>query len=352
MSDQPTPEQLVDSAEARYRFRFAGHARVSRDPEVIDQMLADLTKAEEGADDALKKRIQENRDLYIREREAIVEARAVPGAVQGFRLRLWGDLAVGRYRRGFSGKPRNTRDVTLLDEIRAFMGRLRDEMVSMDAAAPHLGLGTMVESTTRTVELARREAEQVRVSRSEGTAADQGSRLAQLANDQFAVYQQGFAGQSRLSRHPPRLERIVKALEEIGAGMARLQRDGFVSEQNDLNLKLVTERTRSYRTEITAMREAQAAASLEDRVNSLGAAANQVFSTYREEFAGKDRSKADADRLDSLFEDLFAIVLEMDAIDRDDGDETNERNLALVLDQLLMYQREWNAIREATTSGA
>ena len=348
MANEPTAQQLLDNIEARYRFRFAGHPRVSRDPEVMEELIASLDEvagADGGAE--LSDRIREARELYQREREAIIEARAVPGAVAAYRLRLHAELEVGRYRRNFAGQARGTRDVHLLEEIRDKLVRVRDEMASTQEAGPHLGLGPAIDDASSTVELATREAERIREARYEGSHADQGTRFAQLANAQFELYQAGFAGQSRLSRHPPRLERIVAALEEIGAGMARLQRAGFDSENNDRNLKIVTERLAAYRKEVGAMAESRAEVSVEDRVNALGGSANQIFEAYREAFAGKNRASVDPLRLDALFEQLYAVAQEMDEIERDEDNDTNERNLALVLDQLTMYQREWAAIQEA-----
>lgn len=347
-----TPAERLDRVEARYRARFGGHPRVSRDPEVLVEMLATLDGIEADAtpEDGLAERIATARDLYAREREAIVQARSVPGAIQAYRLRLWAELATARYRMSFAGKPRDTRDVLLLDDIRSFLGRIRQETDQLAEAAPHLQVAQSRAAIDRTITLCRDEAGNVRSSRAQGTLAEQGTRLAQLANEQFALYQRDFAGQSRLSRHPPRLERIVRALEELGAGMARLQREGFDSAQNNGNLGIVTERAQAYRQELQAMAQARTEATVEDRVNALGGAANRIFGAYREEFAGKSRSSVSQDRLVELFEALFPIALEMDAIDKEDGNELNEQNLTLVLDQLVMYVREWDAIAEAKSS--
>lgn len=349
MADRPTPTQVLDRLESRYRFRFGGHPRVSRDPELLDEMLDELRAVEEAntGDPGLKTRIDTARELYQRERAAIVEARAVPGAVQAFRHRLWAELNLHRYRRNFAGKSRSTRDVHLLEDIRTFLERTREELRALHEAGPHLEISGAIEDVGRTIDLARAERERIREARQEGTQAEQGTRLAQLANAQFSLYQKGFAGQSRTSRHPPRLQRIVAALEEVGAGMTRLQRAGFQSPENDRNIGIVTERIAAYRKELGAMTEARRSASSDDRANALGGAANRVFDLYRSEYAGKSRSEVSLDRLDEIFEELLPIAIEMDELDREEGHDQNERNLALVLDQLLMYQREWIAIRDA-----
>ena len=352
MADTPTPRQRFETTEIRYRFRFAGHPRVSRDPELLDDMLASLDEiaADAGGDDALLKQIDEARVLYQKERAAILEARSVPGAVSAYRERLWADIAVGRYRRNFAGKPRGTRDVFLLEEIRTSLTAVRSRMQQLHERGPHLNLESAMADAGRTIELARAEADRIRTARHEGTQGEQGSRLADLANQQFGIYQRGFAGQSRLSRHPPRLARVVRALEEIGAGMARLQRDGFKSEPNDRNLGIVTDRIRAYKEEVGTMAKSREGVSISDRAAALGAAANAAFDHYNKEFAGKSRSKADGERLNLILEELIPIALEMDSIDQEDDNENNERNLALVLDQIVLYQREWTAIAEAQSN--
>jgi hypothetical protein len=346
MSD--TTSQVLDRVQARYRVRFSGQARVSRDPDELAQMLAELDAiAESARAEGLGERWEQDRALYAKEKEAVEAARAIPGAIGAHRLRVWADLAMSRYKHGFAGQDRRTRDVSRLDDIRAFLRDVRQQLHTMHQAAPQLQLDGAIRPVEQALELYAKEAERIRVARTNGPHAEQGTRLANLANDQFEHYRQGFAGQSRISRHPPRLERIIAALEEIAGGMNRLRRAGFVDTSNDRNLSLVTERITSYRAELKALREAHDAASVEDRVNALGAAANQVFGWYREEFAGRDRATRDVAKLDVLFELLWPIALEMDEIDREDGNETNERNLGIVLDNLLLYTREFDAIRAA-----
>ncbi|HHO49372.1 MAG TPA: hypothetical protein ENK18_00510 [Deltaproteobacteria bacterium] len=352
MSDDTSPQspsEILDRLENRYRVRFSGHPRVTRSPDELQEMIDELQALSDRVtgDPELSERVQTSLALYTNERDAIIEARKVPGAIGAFRLRLWTDLCVGRYRRNFAGQSRLTRDAQLLEEISAFLGSLQAQLQPLDARFPALELASTLQSVQRTAELARSELGQIRGVRSTGSQADQGSRYAQLANHQFELYQQGFAGASRISRHPPLLERIIAALEEIAAGMVRLQRAGFTDPNNDRNLSLVSDRIRAYKTELGEIVAAQGAASLDDRVSALGAAANQVFNQYREHFAGKDRASCDPDKLNRLFELLWAAALEMDAIDRREDHEINERNLSLVLDNLLLYHREWGAIQEA-----
>ncbi len=340
---------VLDRLQDQYRTQFAGRARVSRDPEVMEQMIETLASVapQVAGNPELQQRWDESNALFRKEHQAILDARAVPGALQAQRLRQWGELCIGRYRRAFAGRNRNTRDLGLLEDIRTTLEELRERIAALHQESAALGLDADLRRIDETLGLCRTEGGLIRQARTQGTLEEQGTRYANLANHQFRLYEEGFAGKPRLSRQPARLERIIKELETIAAGMARLQSAGFVSEPNDRNFKIVTERVRAYKAELGAIVEARASASPGERIGVLANAANELFGEYRESFAGQDRSTRDEDRLDGIIERLWPVALQMDAIDQDDGDEINERNLRLVTDNLVLYTREWEAIRTA-----
>lgn len=343
----------VDRIENRYRARFAGHPRVSRDPEDLAAMITELDSlAGKATDEALKARIASNRESYARELEAIRDAIAVPFALAASRLRNWTDLSMSRYQRSFAGKDRRTRDLSMLEEILDDLKAIRTATAAIHEQAPAQRLDETLQRIDRVLPLYSGEVEQIRAARRTGSLMDQGSRLATLANDQFARYTRLFAAQSRLSRHPRTLERILVALEEIRRSMQSLKLSGFVNTSNDRNIVLVDERLRAFRKELTAIREAQHKSPIADRISSLAAAANQIFNEYRDQFSGKPRSEANPDVLDQLFERLWPVAREMDQIDdtgstTDQEDTANERNLRIVVDNLVLYAREYDAVRQA-----
>ncbi|MEO0600644.1 MAG: hypothetical protein AAF211_04355 [Myxococcota bacterium] len=340
---------VLDRLQDQYRTQFAGRARVSRDPDVMERMIDQLASVapQVAGKPELQKRWDDNNALFRKEHQAIMDARAVPGALQAHRLRQWAELCMGRYRRAFAGRNRNTRDLGLLEDIRTVLAAHRERIAALHQEAESLGLEADLQRIDETLGLCRTEAGIIRQARTQGDHAEQGTRYANLANFQFRIYAAGFAQKSRLSRDPARLLRIVKELETIAAGMARLQAAGYASEANDRNFKLVTESIRAYKTEAQAIEETLKNAQVSERIGALANAANALFSEYREGFAGQERSTRDEDELDAIIERLWHIALQMDAIDQDEGDEINERNLRLVTDNLVLYAREWEAIRTA-----
>lgn len=336
----------VDRLEDRYRIRFAGHPRVSRDPEELERIVADLQRLVPTADPALRDRITALSDRYTEEVAAIQAAINVPFAVPAARLRMWADLTMSRYARRFAGHDRRTRDVVLVEELSTDLTAVRTHMATMHESAPEQRLDQALVNVDSALATYRTEIEAIRTVRRTGTLADQGSRFAGLANQQFDAYTIGFAKQSRVSRHPETLERIISALEEIRRGMLSLKIAGFADATNDNNMGIVDQRLKQYRTELIAIRKVQAETPIADRVGALGNAANEVFAMYREQFSGKSRQQVDPGRLDELFERLWPVAREMDRLDSTHDDDSNARNLGLVTDNLLLYAREFAEIRK------
>lgn len=349
---EPTVVAELDRLQNRYRVRFAGHARVSRDPDELQDIVEELDRLAPRAagDDA--ERLKRDRELYANEIEAIRQAHAVPGAVASARLRMWADIQLARYNRNFAGQDRRTRDTALLEEIRDELGRIKGEMAKLHQQAPEQGMQQAIATVDRSQKLYDDEVTAIRTVRRTGTLPEQGSRFANLANDQFAIYAELFAGQPRLSRHAPTLLRVVRSLEELLQGMRSLRLAGLSDKANDGNQTIVKDRIDQYRKEHDAILDLQRRSSLADRVSALATAANQVFAEYREGFANKPRSSADPVKLTAIAEKLWPIAREMDAIDREHGEERNARNLGIVTDNLALYQKEWDAIRQARNPSA
>lgn len=344
---EPTVASELDRLQNRYRVRFAGHARVSRDPDELWDIVEELDRLAPRADGEVADRLQRDRKLYADEVDAIRKAHAVPGAVAAARLRMWADIQLARYNRSFAGKDRRTRDVALLEEIRDELGRIKGEMAKLHQQAPEQGLQQAIATVDRSQKLYDDEVVAIRTVRRSGTLPEQGSRFANLANDQFALYASLFAGQSRLSRHAPILQRIVRSLDELHQGMRSLRLAGMNDSANDRNQGVVKDRIDQYRKEHQAIVDLQKRTGVDDRVSALATAANQVFAEYRENFANKARNAADPELLNTLTEKLWPIAREMDRIDQEFGDDRNARNLGIVTDNLGLYQKEWEAIRQA-----
>lgn len=351
----------LDALGALYDARFAGQPRITRNPAELEQMITRvrgvverLASRSRGADrDALLARAERQLELYERERENVRAARAGgPEALAAHRLQVWATLMQDRYRRRFVGQSRATRDLGLLADLINEADRLRTEMDELLLGGHRADLAEARQAIERDRALYVSERGEIVAARGSGTLEEQSDRLAGLANTQFEIYTQHFAGKSRLSRRPETLQRVIDNLEQVADRMSVLRDSGLRSQANDRNRGIVSERLDTYRKELGEIRGARERTSLDELVGAFGQAANGLFEEYRAHFAGKDRATRDLDLLYRLSDALYDLAAQMDALDQMQGHARNAQNLQIVLDHLRLYAREGSQIVEARKSAS
>ncbi|MCA9543485.1 MAG: hypothetical protein KC613_03815 [Myxococcales bacterium] len=350
----------IDQIVARYDALFAGQPRISRDANVLDEMLGQLnalagqTARMPAADrDEINARIVELKGLYAREADAIRSAQAQgPDALKAHRLASWAYLTFARYRHHFAGQSRGTRDLGLVGEMVADLQELKDEMGELAEQFSNGELSEARDTLRQNLALYIEERKAIAEARGDGELSDQADRLAGLANDQFGLYQKHFAGKSRLSRRPMLLDRIIEQLLLIHDRMKALQAQGLHADSNKRNIQIVQERVAAYKKELEAVNQARAQTDFPSLVNALGGAANEVFEEYRKHFAGQDRKTRDLGLMVKMLDELWDVARQMDDLDQVRRDDVNHRNLQIVLDHLRMYDREHQAIVDAQKAKA
>lgn len=345
----------ADRVHARYDAHFAGQPRISRDASLLDEMIAEtdglLKSARAERADALVATLEKNRALYVQEAAAVREAQqAPPEVLAAHELATWAQTAFNRYRRHFAGKARATRDLGLLGEMIDDLTRIDRALAGLGARSDDPMIGSTREQVQQSLELYKRERGAIVEARAAGTLGEQGDMLAAVANGQFELYRQHFAGKSRLSRRPALLERIVDTLGQVHERMRALQKQGLHAEGNARNIGVVEGRLALYREELEKIREIRQSSTLPQLVSAFGEAANQVFDAYRETFAGQDRATRDPEALTVLCDALYDLARQMEDLDRVRDDESNQHNLAVVLDHLRLYEREYGLIVDARAS--
>jgi len=345
----------IDDIHTRYRARFAGFPRITRDPDELEQILNEASALETSSsaqfDADERARLTENKSLYERELAGIQEARAQgPAALVTHRLATWANFVQARYARHFAGQSRRTRDLGVLAEMIEDAGRLVTEMEALSQRANTAELQKSLETTRNNLAIYRVELDRIREDRKKLFGADRGTLFANLANDQFQRYRLHFANKGRISRNPRTLEHITAALAEIHQGMTALLEDGFNTQVHKKNMDLVEKNLAVYKEEAPKIRAMRSEAPLAQRVGALGGAANDIFKEYRENFAGQNRKTRDLGLLNNLIEQLYLVGLQMDEIDRTADDDSNSKNLGLVMDMLYLYHREYNLISQDQTA--
>lgn len=346
----------VNDLNAQYDAYFAGQPRISRDVALMDSLRESLqpvvaaleTLPATSERNEVLETARKNLNLYTQESQAIRTAQgAGPDAMEAHRLATWAAFTTRRYTRHFAGKSRATRDLGLLDELLADLGRLHEDILGLaeEFTNPELtDARTTVENSLR---LYQEERAAIHEARSRASADELADTLAQVANEQFRIYQDHFVGKARASRRPDLLQRVVTSLEAVLDAMQSVKANLPEHPHNTRNVETVQRQLEFYRGELTQIRAARQETKFSDLVTALGAAANQVFEEYRQHFAGQDRRTRELARMSKLCDSLYEIAHQMDDLDRVKEDDTNLQNLTIVLDNLRLYEREYDEIVKA-----
>lgn len=356
--------QEFQDISAVYEREFAGQPRQTRDVDQLDSLLGQLRgllarvrQAEttfQGKPLArLRSDALEALSMYESERTAISEARSLgPHYAEFMLLGTTANQVFARYGRHFAGHARATRDLGLLDEmvadLRAIKQRMREVMKKKDVAA----FGRDAELVDQQLEMYVREREAIVAAQRQGTPDQRASLFASLANSQFDLYRIHFAGRSRLTRRPALLQRIVERLRQTHTAMGELQNEGLSSDQNARNKQIVAQNLDTYEAEVGEIKKARQGASMRDMMNALGAAANELFAQYGENFAGRARSEVDLTLLSSICDLLGEVSRQMADFHRVQKDDNNTKNLDIVNTQLTAYEREYALVFEAQRGAA
>lgn len=350
-----TLEQLAARVEAihrQYTGHFAGQPRATRDLSLLQAIIAEIDEALTDAKDisgegvdTLVESLKQNRILYANEAAEIQRIKVDPKAREQDELMVWLGVLAGRYQRFFANQSRISRDLGLLHEIAEDAERL---YLRMEAhAAPELD--EVMESLRARKKLYISEIASVEGARRDATPEHLAGHLANMANEQFSMYQTFFLGMSRVSRRPATLLRVIGNLQGILEEMVGVRDGGLDNEHNVKNIEIVNERLAFYQTELKAIQAAKQDADVPQLGSSLAEAANSVFAEYKDNFAGQSHATCDNQLLSDLIEELYDIARQMEDLQLLANMVENQKNLRIVLNNLRLYEREYASISAAQT---
>ncbi len=343
----------------RYEAHFAGKPRATRDLDLLDELIGELgdiideakVSLSGGRDPAMVSVMdmaKRNRDTYKEERKKIVAAsQGSPTSQEASRVVRLANLTFGRYYRHFAGEDRRTRDTGLLTEIILELEQFEKRMKEIIDEEGDDQLASDLEVVRTNLDTYRDEYREIEKAQETGTAEEQASLLAHLANQQFAIYQNHFAGKPRPSRRPGLLERVINQLKRIHKRMYQLSQGGLASQSNERNMETISQKLDVYESELDKVREARESLTTRQLAGNLGAQANEIMAEYREDFAGQNRATRDLEQLSLICDRVAEIGAQMRQIQREDPLEMNEKNLNIVLDSWTMYESEYRKVEEA-----
>ena len=348
----------TDAIYDTYASRFAGMPRATRELSELDALIRRLTAVIQSASAemgggrnpallSIVETAEGNLQTYTDEKKAIQEAQSMPFTKEAAILAGRANREFDMYGRHFAGQDRATRDERLLEELIGELQVIRGLMASLIEKGGDTSKADL-NTVENQIELYETEITNIRAARSTGTLEEQGSRFANLANAQFSLYTNHFAGKARTTRRPALLERMIGNLDEYHHGMQALVSGGYDESTNIKNMDIVRQNLEMYRTELIEVEKAQQDTSLGDVAGALGGEANEYMKEYRENYAGQDRTSRDLGRLSVICDNLRDVALQMMAISTKIELDYNDKNIEIVSETRALYEAEWKAIKEAT----
>lgn len=333
----------ADAIHTRYRANFAGRSRVTRDLAALDKLIgeAEALHASLPTDaEALRQTLGEWKSLYATERENIAKIQSGGSDVlAAWTAAEWALLTFYRYNRDFAGQNRLTRDLGLLQQT------IAEQEGWLTLARGKAGLEEQVARMEEHLAIYKKETTEIPAARAKLSPAERAKVQATLANHQFALFRLHFAEKPRHSRRPALLGRILGQLQALHADMIVTRDQGVRTDAHLQNITKVGERIRHHADERAAIERSRMARTTREVVGAIGDDANQLFSAFRKDFAGQPRASRDINKLAELCERLQEVARTMADMQRERPDEMNRKNLAVVLDQLRGWEREFETLR-------
>ena len=341
----------ADQLDQQYQTYFAGHPRFSRDPSLLRRMAEQAKKhleigVAQDNDTEARTRLRKQVELFESEARSIDAIQAAASEeFLGHEYRSWVDLIFARYRRNFAAQSRSDRPLHLLKGLNTEVARVIEQLEKLEIRGANEVVTEALKTAHQNQTLFADEIGAIAELRTEGDVSQRTSLLANDAYRLFEVWGHYFSNKARLSRRIDRLTQMMVHLEWIADQMTDVERVGEEG-LNAKNREICAQRLSFYKKEREQIQLARGQASFDQIVLALGEAANQAFDDYRAEFAGRDRKTVQLDTLNRICEELFDLAVQMNELDLVRSHDANQQNLATVLDQLRLFQREYDTIRQ------
>jgi hypothetical protein len=351
----------LEELDREYAAGFAGQSRLTRDLDLLDKIIArgssilqridQIPNAAQGPELVrLRDTAAQSLGLYSQERQAIQRAQEVGPSFESFSMEATNaNLVFARYARHFAAKERATRDLALLGELVEELKQIDKRMGAIAGDSPVADFERDRKVVKDNLAQYQSEIQQIDSAQKSGTPEQRASILANLANDQFEIYQTHFAGEPRVSRRPALLMRVISSLKKIHERMVGYRDGGLDLDFNVRNIGIVEERLKVYETELVEVRKIRQSTAMPDIMGELGTSANKLFDEYRRAFADKPRTQVDLQLLGNICDKLGEIRRQMSDMSLAEENEMNAKNLEVVTEQLVMFEGEYDAVAAAKT---
>ncbi len=331
-------QRRVKRLEARYRLRFAGKSRLTRNLELVDELIDearsifDDAAALGSAGAAIVQDVAQKLALYEEEHSNIVDAKAhgetaIKAAVAGARL----GFIKGRYTRNFAGQSRASRDLSELDDV---IGQLEDlENVLRTVSDDETGRLTLND--------ARGQLEMYEEERRLIEDAQDGRDRRERAMRQLRTYKSRFWGRSRLACRPERLRYVIERIDEVRREMVRDALERKAAPKIDE----ISEHIIALSEELAAMESLHTGTDGPAHAEALNAEVGLLRAGYQKSYAGKNRASCEVDELARLADQLADVEVLLTELAPQVAEARSPLDLAR--DLLTMFADEYGLIIKA-----
>lgn len=252
----------------------------------------------------------------------------------------------GDYDRNFAGRPRATRDSSILSDI---IARLESAMgTAKTLANGDNSLADTLKTANENLDRYLEEMEAIRTIQGDSRVVF-AAELAGQANRVFDRYQRHYAGFDRATRDYLKLSAMTEELVAIEDKMAQLVKAGVNEATKDRGI--VKEQIALYRAEIANIKQAQIAGTNSEKVDRYASLANDQFRDYRIHFSGKGRPSRRIGLLERMKSNLKIYRRYMNDLQKSGFHNTmNEKNLTVVSQNITMYEGEIEEVKKAKAS--
>ncbi len=347
--------------DEQFKDGFVGKDRSGVDQSALETLLSRVKDLEVGLETApegdvtamVKNLVSQRRTGFERELRLVKTAKEFGPGFDKFVIEgAAANFVFDRYNRHYAGLSRDGRDLGMLRELTEELRGVRKRMTALAGKKPPEALAGDMDLVEKNIDRYQAEEGEIKKAQASGTQDEQADRWASLANAQFAIYQAHFAGQSRLTRRPAMLVRMVDNLKRYRSAMFDLKNRGLSSQGNSNNIDIVDQRLKSWDNELSEIRKVRQGVPLADIMGSLGSNANDFFQKYRDGYAGKDRKGVDRAALSLMIDQLDELRRQMEELGRVEKNAMNEQNQRVVREYQSSWVREYQLIGEAQGAGS
>jgi hypothetical protein len=353
-------EQIV-ALDELYGLHFAHQSRLTRDPEILDHLIAQAEhvlsalETAQGQKPDIQKAIdhaEKQCALFCKERLAVLETLAKnPNSLREVALlHMYSQAVVNRYYRHFAGMSRATRDLSILREMISDLENFQGEALALQTKGENAATETL-QYINHHLQFFNNEVKAIETARAQGDAQQRAGVLGACANTLLGWYFRNIADKSKLTRRPERLRRMSQELENLLHDMQLLADAGLQWPKLAENMHIVEQSLERWKDELAQIRSLREQTSVNDLLEALAQETEKILNEYNDLIGHREGSDVELNTIKQLCDEADEITRQaynLCLLAKDDLTKTQyQRSHSTTRDILTMLMREFERIAKA-----